>query len=81
MEDLLLRDGIDNADGGSLGLFTEEVACQYGFTREMMDEYSIESTKRLNKARSEGKFVTEIAAVEVAAKTGKRIIDSDEKPE
>lgn len=80
MQDLLLRDGIDNADGGSLGLFTEEVACQYGLTREMLDEYSIESTKRLNKAQAEGKFITEIAAVEVDTKTGKRIIDTDEKP-
>ena len=81
LQDTLLRDGIDNADGRSLGIFTEDVASQYDLTREEMDEYSITSSQRARSTQEEGGFKSVIAPVEVDTKTGKQLIETDEKPQ
>lgn len=80
MQDHLLRDGIDNADGRSLGLFSEDTAEQYNLTRESMDEYSAESARRSKASQSSGIFAREIVPVEVETKDGAKLLDKDEIP-
>ena len=50
--------------GPSMGITAENVAEQYGVTRRMQDEFSMESHRRANAARTEGKFAQEIIPVE-----------------
>jgi acetyl-CoA C-acetyltransferase len=58
--DHLLRDGINNADGRSLGLFSEDCAAKYGFTRAQQEAYVIESIRRARRAAEDGTFAREI---------------------
>ena len=48
----------------AMGITAENVAEQYGVTRRMQDEFSMESHQRANAARTEGKFAQEIIPVE-----------------
>ena len=48
----------------AMGITAENVAEQYGVTRRMQDEFSMESHRRANAARTEGKFAQEINPVE-----------------
>lgn len=48
----------------SMGLTAENVAQKYNITREMQDEFGVESHRRSFKAQSEGKFDGEIIPVE-----------------
>ncbi|MFT3741790.1 MAG: acetyl-CoA C-acyltransferase [Gammaproteobacteria bacterium] len=50
--DHMLYDGLEDAyqKGSSMGLFAEECATEYGFTREMQDAYAITSIKRAQAA-------------------------------
>ena len=47
-----------------MGITAENVATQYGITREMADNFSCESHLKAAKAQAEGKFVEEIIPVE-----------------
>lgn len=48
----------------AMGITAENVAEQYGVTRRMQDEFAMESHRRANAARTEGKFAQEIIPVE-----------------
>ena len=48
----------------AMGITAANVAEQYGVTRRMQDEFSMESHRRANAARTEGKFAQEIIPVE-----------------
>ena len=48
----------------AMGITADNVAEQYGVTRRMQDEFSMESHRRANAARTEGKFAQEIIPVE-----------------
>lgn len=48
----------------SMGHTAENVADKYGITREMQDEFSVESHRRSSKAQEEGRFDEEIIPVE-----------------
>ena len=48
----------------AMGLTAEVVAEKYGVTREMQDEFAVESHRRSAKAQTEGKFTDEIIAVD-----------------
>lgn len=61
--DHLTRDGIDNADGRSLGLFSENCAEKYRFSREIQDEFAIESVLRAQNAQRTGLYSDEIVPV------------------
>lgn len=78
--DHLTRDGIDNADGRSLGLFSEDCATKYGFTREQQDEYAIESVRRSRHSQENGIYQSEITSVSVQYHHQSIAIDTDELP-
>ena len=59
----------------------ENVAKQYGVSREEMDEFSVRSQQRAEAAVKSGRFKDEIVPVEVPQKKGDPIVfDTDEFP-
>ncbi|MBP1913167.1 acetyl-CoA C-acetyltransferase [Lederbergia galactosidilytica] len=53
----------------SMGHTAEEVANQYGITREEQDAFAVQSHQKAAKAIEEGKFAEEIIPVEVTSRT------------
>lgn len=80
LEDSLLRDGLtDVYNNFHMGVCAETTAKKYGITREMQDEYALQSYARARKAWESGAFKDEIAPVEVTDRKGKvTVIDTDE---
>ena len=80
--DHMMLDGLEDAydKGRAMGTFAEDAAREYQFTREMQDEYAIESLRRANQAITSGKFNKEIAPVTVVTRKGEVTVDVDEQP-
>jgi acetyl-CoA C-acetyltransferase len=79
--DSMVHDGlIDAFDGIHMGITAENIADQYGITREAQDEFATESQLRAEKAIHEGVFRDEIVPVEVTDKRGSRLVEVDEHP-
>jgi acetyl-CoA C-acetyltransferase len=64
----------------NMGLTAENVAKEYGITREMADEFAYDSQKKAKDAIEAGKFKDEIIPVEVKSKKSSFIFDTDEHP-
>lgn len=63
------------------GVSAERIADKWGYSREQLDEFSLESNKRAVNAIAEGRFEKEIVPVEVTLQDGsKTIIAKDEGP-
>ena len=73
-------DKMPNGGGKSMGLFAEDCAGKYTFTREEQDAYTIASNQRALAANTDGSFKWEIAPVTIAGKKGDVVIDKDESP-
>jgi acetyl-CoA C-acetyltransferase len=70
-------DGLEDAyEGLAMGVYADQTAKEYQFSREAQDAYALETLRRAQSATAEGRFKREIAAIE--AKTG--AIDTDELP-
>ncbi|HXX86131.1 MAG TPA: acetyl-CoA C-acetyltransferase [Casimicrobiaceae bacterium] len=80
--DHMFLDGLEDAyDKGKLmGVFAEQCADKYAFTREAQDEFALRSLKRALTATEDGTFKWEIAPVTVAGRKGDQVIDKDEQP-
>lgn len=80
--DHMFLDGLEDAydKGRLMGTFAEDTAEKYGFTRELQDDFAIESLKRAQHAIQQGFFKAEIVPVVVASRQGDSIIDEDESP-
>ena len=80
--DHMMLDGLEDAydAGRAMGTFAEDAAREYQITREMQDEYAIESLRRANEAITSGKFEREIAPVTVVSRKGEVTVDVDEQP-
>lgn len=63
-----------------MGITAENVAEQYGLTREELDEFAAWSQQKACKARAEGKFKDEIVPIELKTKKETIIFDTDEGP-
>jgi acetyl-CoA C-acetyltransferase len=63
-----------------MGFFADKTAEKYGFTRENMDDYARESTRRAVDASKSGAFADEIAPVTVAGRKGDEVVKDDETP-
>ncbi|MEW9671744.1 acetyl-CoA C-acyltransferase [Ammoniphilus sp. 3BR4] len=65
----------------SLGETAENVAEQFGISREAQDEFALASQLKYGKAQAEGKFASEIVPVEIRGRKGDvTIFDRDEHP-
>ncbi|EIF40198.1 acetyl-CoA C-acetyltransferase [Streptococcus sp. SK643] len=80
--DTMLRDGLtDGFEDFHMGITAENVAEQYGITREDQDSFALQSQKRAVAAVESGRFKEEIIPVEIPQKRGEpHIFDTDEFP-
>jgi acetyl-CoA C-acetyltransferase len=80
--DHMFLDGLEDAydKGRLMGVFAEQTADRYGFSREQQDEFSITSLKRAQAAIESGAFAGEIAPVIVKSRKGETTVDTDEQP-
>lgn len=79
--DHMFFDGLQNPyDGNMMGHFAELTAQKYGFTREDMDAFAIESVTRARAAMAAGAFDAEIAPVTISSRKGDTLISEDEGP-
>jgi len=81
LEDSMIRDALTDAFGGyHMGITAENIAEEWGLTREQLDEFAAWSQQKASKAIEEGKFKDEIFPVEVKSKKKTVIVDTDEGP-
>ena len=79
--DLMVHDGLwDPIYNQHMAENTEDVANEFGVSRDEMDEWAYYSHVKAIKAIDEGKFAEEIVPVVVKEKKGERIVDTDECP-
>ncbi|MDE2119963.1 MAG: acetyl-CoA C-acyltransferase [Betaproteobacteria bacterium] len=80
--DHMALDGLEDAydRGKAMGVFAENCVARYGFTREAMDGFAIESTARSKRANEDGSFDWEIAPVVLSGRGGEQRISRDEQP-
>ena len=79
--DHMFYDGLQSPfDGQLMGVFAENTAQKYGFSRGDQDAFATESTQRALKAIENGTFSAEIAPVTVKGRKGETVVDHDETP-
>lgn len=80
--DTMLRDGLtDGFEDYHMGITAENVAEQYGITREDQDSFALQSQKRAVAAVEAGRFKEEIIPVEISQRRGEPLVfDTDEFP-
>ncbi|HNK04675.1 MAG TPA: acetyl-CoA C-acyltransferase, partial [Accumulibacter sp.] len=78
----MFLDGLEDAyePGKLMGAFAELCVEKYGFTREEMDAFAIQSVTRAQQAVTAGVFAAEIAPVTVTTRKGEEMIALDETP-
>jgi len=82
--DSMVHDGLwDIYNDYHMGITGENVAEKYGITREQQDEFAVNSHRKAIAAQKEGRFASQIVAVELPAKKKGQapvIFDKDEGP-
>ena len=80
--DVMVNDGLTDAfNHYHMGITAENVAEQWGLTREQLDEFSLKSQQKAEAAIKAGKFKEEIVPVEIPQRKGDPIVfDTDEFP-
>ena len=80
--DHMMLDGLEDAydAGRAMGTFAEDTSRQYQFTREVQDDYAVESLTRALGAQKSGGFDREIVAVTVKGRKGDTLVEHDEQP-
>ncbi len=79
MADMMMYDGLtDVFSGQAMGITAENVAKQFGVTREQQDAFSVESHKKATAAQSSGRFDDEIIPVKIVTRKEEIIISKDE---
>jgi acetyl-CoA C-acetyltransferase len=80
--DMMVHDGLtDVFNNYHMGITAENVAEQWGLTREQLDEFTARSQQRAEAALKEGKFKDEIVPVEIPQRKGDPVVfDTDEYP-
>lgn len=81
MEDGLLYDALTDVFSGiHMANTAENLAEEYGISREEQDELALLSQQRALAAIRDGKFREEILPVEIRERKGTRVFDTDEHP-
>nr|WP_312576919.1 acetyl-CoA C-acetyltransferase [Sedimentibacter sp.] len=80
--DYMVYDGLtDVFNNYHMGITAENVAEQYGITREEQDQLAVQSQNKAEAAQKSGKFTDEIVPVVIPQRKGNPIvIDTDEYP-
>ncbi len=79
--DHMALDGLEDAydKGKAMGVFADQMAAEYGFTREAQDQFAIASFERAKKATADKAFA-DIAPITLKTKHGEQLIEQDEHP-
>ncbi len=82
MVDVMVNDGLwDAFNNYHMGITAENVAEQWGLTREELDEFSLASQQKAEAAIKAGKFKDEIVPVVIPQRKGDpKVFDTDEHP-
>ena len=81
MIDTMLVDGLlDVFNGYHMGNTAENVASQFGISREMQDAFAASSQEKAEAAQQAGRFSDEIVPVTIKGRKGDTIVDTDEHP-
>ncbi len=80
--DSMIHDGLwDAFNDYHMGITAENLAEQYGVTREQQDAYALRSQQRANSARGAGRFAAEIVPVHIPQRNAEALcVDVDEQP-
>ncbi len=80
--DTMIKDALwDVFNDYHMGVTAENIAEKWGLTREMQDEFALNSQLKAEKAIKEGRFKDEIVPVEIPQRKGDPIVfDTDEFP-
>ncbi len=79
--DSMIHDGLTDAFNDiHMGITAENLADQYGISREAQDEFAAASQQKAEQAVEDGTFKEEIVPIEVPEKKGTRLVDNDEHP-
>jgi acetyl-CoA C-acetyltransferase len=79
--DTMVYDGLtDVYSKVHMGITAENIVTEYGFTREQLDAFAVESQARTLKAIADGRFKDEIVPFIIPSKKGDTIVDTDEYP-
>lgn len=77
--DSMIRDGLwDAFNGYHMGQTAENVANQWQISREMQDEFALNSQLKAEAAQKAGKFADEIVAFTLKTRKGDVIVNQDE---
>lgn len=80
--DHMFLDGLEDAydAGRAMGVFAEDCAAKFNFSREDQDAYALQSLANASKAQEDGSFDLEIAPVEIKQRKGTVSVTEDEQP-
>ena len=80
--DTMIKDALSDAfNNYHMGVTAENIVKEWGLTREELDEFSLNSQLKAEKAIKEGKFKDEIVPVMVPQRKGEpKVFDTDEGP-
>jgi acetyl-CoA C-acetyltransferase len=81
MFDHMFLDGLEDAyEHKAMGVYAEDAAKHYQFSRADQDAYATESLNRAKRAQTDGSFADEIVAVMVPSRKGDVEVSQDEQP-
>jgi acetyl-CoA C-acetyltransferase len=81
MYDHMFLDGLEDAyEHKAMGVYAEDAAKHYQFSRQDQDAYATESLMRAKRAQEDGSFADEIVAVMVPSRKGDVEVTEDEQP-
>lgn len=79
--DTMIKDGLwDAFNQYHMGITAENIAEQWGITREEQDAFGLRSQNLAENAVKSGRFKDEIVPVVVKTKKGEKVVDTDEFP-
>lgn len=78
--DMMVGALTDPFDTVHMGITAENVAAKWGITREMQDQFSLDSQKKAVAAIAAGHFKSQILPVEMQTRKGTVVFDTDEHP-
>ncbi|MHA6297554.1 acetyl-CoA C-acetyltransferase [Devosia sp. CAU 1758] len=77
--DTMVIDGLQDAFGGyHMGITAENVARQFGISRDLQDAFALASQQKAAAAWAAGHFTAEIAPVSVETRKGSLTVDTDD---
>jgi acetyl-CoA C-acetyltransferase len=81
IQDVMIQDGLTCAwERVHMGITAENIAEQYGITREEQDQFALSSQLKAEAAIKAGRFKEEIVPVVIPSKKGDITFDTDEFP-